>query len=357
MITILVDSLGSGGAQRQLQILAKALSAEYDLKIVCYNYSRVHYDIDENLITYFKRSFKSPLVNKFISLIWIIKNLKSTRECISFQFNSNLISFLSSIILLNFKPIVSERTDLRRYSRYQVLLNYLIYARAKAIVVNSENNRKFIVENFPERISKKVVVIHNGSVSPNFIKKDFVTNSSILYVGRINPVKNINNLIRAVIELRDLKLNLKIYGRADSITDKEQKYLNEFNELLQFARSHKRNIQYFGEVEPNKIPYSSCDCLISVSKFEGASNAVTEAISARCPVLSTFSGEHVSFIKSGLIYPIESTSVDSIVKSLNEFYAIESDQIKSTAINAQIEASRKFNSSVMIDKFKLLFDV
>ena len=151
-ILCIIDSLGSGGAQRQMVELAKLLhQSGYVVKVVFW----IHYDNDHFLEDELTKhqvdwEYRKQLRNTKTRLF-------ETRKLIR-EFAPNVvISYYSGISKLlcvdhafhkkSYKLIVSERTITRSIS-WQTRLKHQLYRFADYIVPNSQTESDFIINNF-----------------------------------------------------------------------------------------------------------------------------------------------------------------------------------------------------------------
>lgn len=131
-------------------------------------------------------------------------------------------------------------------------------------------------------------------VIPNFIslpiKLDLPIKNQLLYLGRINPIKNIDILIKSFSSIiknsKKTDLKLLIVGAAQ--LEYEKNYKKKL-ELLVSELNLNEQVVFLGEitgVEKEKTIASSL-VLILPSKSENFGNVVTEALSQGTPVIAS----------------------------------------------------------------------
>ncbi|MCM1140589.1 MAG: glycosyltransferase, partial [Muribaculum sp.] len=157
----LIDSLGSGGAERQMSYLSSLLVGKgHDVHLVVFSHgNNFYYDfVTERGVkvceaTYGVNKFKRPfeiisLVNRFKpDYVIAYKDGVTMAACIARMF-------------CKFKLIVSERNTTQILSRYE-RLKFNLYRFADFIVPNSFSQRDFINKVYPN-LRSKVHVITNA---------------------------------------------------------------------------------------------------------------------------------------------------------------------------------------------------
>ena len=136
-------------------------------------------------------------------------------------------------------------------------------------------------------------IVHSGHKNRIYlIPNPFETSHSfsnkrkrqILFLGRINPIKNIHSLFDILVDIDDVKYI--IAGEAN-LKD-EIKYL-EFlkNEVIKFGLENK--VVFLGKISgKNKFKLiSSSKCLVLPSYSENFGNVVLESLSQATPVIAS----------------------------------------------------------------------
>lgn len=277
------DSLGSGGAQRQLVGLACMLKAEgYDVSVLLY-YDKPFYKplLDDAGV----ESVVVPARNNYLLRIWqVYKYLKRNKNAtiIAYQETPSLIACLLRPFIRCPKLIVSERNTTQLISKMD-RLRFWLYRFADHIVPNSYSQTNFICKHYP-KLEKKVTTITNFIDTDKFIPVD--NNQSgdkirVLTVARITPQKNILRYIEAISELQlDMtKFEFHWFGDTDN---------NEyFEECKRCIEHHKiSNIFFFHPATIEIVKqYQTHDLFCLPSLYEGFPNVLCEAMSCGLPVL------------------------------------------------------------------------
>ena len=112
----------------------------------------------------------------------------------------------------------------------------------------------------------------NKNKSKKFNKKQI----NLIWVGRISPEKNINDILNAIPLLKKIKFKLNIVSNKKI----DLNYFNLDKKILQ-------NINFFKFDEVNLIKiYKKSDILVSTSLYEGFPNVIAEAINYNCLIIS-----------------------------------------------------------------------
>ncbi len=166
------------------------------------------------------------------------------------------------------------------------LKNWTSYAlnRSSKVIAVSENTKKDIIK-FYETPEQKIEVIHNGfnitsSVeTPEEVK--LPTSPYLLYVGTLQPRKNVVKLIEAFSSLKKEHADLKLY-----LVGKKGWLYDEI-----YVRVTQLNLQddvvftgYVTDGEKNAL-YKHAQAYVLPSLYEGFGNPPLEAMSAGCPAI------------------------------------------------------------------------
>lgn len=159
------------------------------------------------------------------------------------------------------------------------------------IIAVSEYTKKDIVQMFGTDPDKITVVYEGGKdeyypdVDMSFVKNKFGITSYVLYVGKLQPRKNILNLISAFasISLRFPSVKMVLVGAMGD---------GEYEQEIQASIKHhavEKQIIFAGvldDVELRKL-YSGAQCLVYPSFFEGFGLPVLEALQCGIPVITS----------------------------------------------------------------------
>lgn len=202
---------------------------------------------------------------------------------------STLIATLPSA-LFNKKVITilrGEDTNISNSFIKRLMLKLAVALSSKVVLVSSDM-QVALLKSFP-KAKPKLLVIPNGiseHLLANPLAASSVKNSSerikLLYVGSLVPRKNVELLLRALVQCG---ANLKRF----KLTIAGDGYLKE--QLISFCREHQLSsvVEFLGELSPEDAlrVYSNHEVFILPSLSEGRPNVLVEAMAAGCCTLAS----------------------------------------------------------------------
>ncbi|MDT3696291.1 MAG: glycosyltransferase family 1 protein [Ignavibacterium sp.] len=214
-----------------------------------------------------------------------------------------------------------------KYSRtrrtYIKFITNLAVIKSKVIFTVSNFSKGQIEKEFNLE-NKKVIVTYNGvseaffydvnrSIIDEFRKKYQLPEKFLLYVGAIEPGKNLSKLFRMLKNLQDRNNDLKTLVLTSGIGWDT----NSLNELIVELDLEKNIIKlpYLKE-EEMPILYKSASVLLYLSEYEGFGIPVLEAMAAGTPIVTSKSEAILEFSKEA-VYSVNPEDVNSIVKTLD----------------------------------------
>jgi len=159
--------------------------------------------------------------------------------------------------------------------------------KASSIIAVSKTTKKDIIKEY--KISEnKISVVYNGyqhdSSSTTVISETKVNGPYILYVGTLQPRKNIQTLIAsfAFFKSSHPEFKLVVVGKKGWLTEEIFASVpQKFKEDIIFTG-------YVSEEEKDRL-YKSAFCFVLPSFYEGFGIPLLEAMHHSCPVVSSFS--------------------------------------------------------------------
>lgn len=214
-----------------------------------------------------------------------------------------------------------------------------IYNRADKIVISSEKDKEFIIENF-KIDSEKIEVINNYIDTNLFIKKEnnIDKKNKLVFVGRFNKQKNLFNLLDAVDNM-DVELNLIGSGELE-------------NELKEKAKQIKiARINFLGNILNENLgeELNKNEVFVFPSLYEGNPKALLEAMSMGLAVLTTDVKGIKEIIKHKESGFLVNTDSDFIKKGLEEL--LNDEELKEKiSIGARKTIEERFSFEKIIEK-------
>lgn len=336
-IVLLIDSLGAGGAQRQMVLLAGQLKkAGYKPTILIYH------DILDLLQGVEAGEINLKLIPKsemsWPKLIWsVIKFLKEIKPyaIISYLHTPNLIARIAGRLSGVKRIITSQRNLDLIHSKKRILLERLTQDLSTLMVTNSEANRDLIIKEFGFD-KHKVVTIYNGVDMSFFSQKSAKTRTEIradwdieenefvfLLPGRMEKEKNHMILVEAanIIE-KNLRFKCVFVG-------------HEFDQSIKSELS-TRIINYGLEDYflfagyCNNMPdvYSASEVVVLPSLWEGLPNVVIEALSCERPVIVSDVSDNSVIVSDevGSVLPVDDAG--ALADAMTEYINMDREQLK-----------------------------
>ena len=320
-ILCIIDSMGSGGAQRQLAGLASSLvQFNYDVDLAYYTdpmfYGKI---LSENKVRIIKLHSNNRL-SKIWNVAKLIRNNKY-HTVISYIDGPSVICCILRFCGMKFKLIVSER-NVTQFITKSERIKFYAYRYADAIVPNSYSQNEFIKDHFPF-LSSRTKTITNFVDTNYFCPSQMVNNEEkfkILVVARINKQKNIPVFLHAVkiLKERNLPVSIEWFGDYDSLNQGELLY----NEIIRLKEKLMIGdyISFHKATTEIKKEYQSCDLFCLPSLFEGYPNVVCEAMSCGKPIVCSRVCDNPRIVNEGvnglLFNPKDATDMANVIERL-----------------------------------------
>lgn len=195
----------------------------------------------------------------------------------------------------------------------------LIYNKKVIYHATSVEERDSIIKMFGK--NRKVVIIPNYMVLPRHIHLSSNPYSGyLLYVGRIAPIKALDNLIRGLSKSKKFMESSLQLLLAGEIAGDYYKYLQTV--IADNQMQHK--VKFLGLVtgEAKNELYAKAKCLYLVSKSENFGNVVIEALAQGTPVITSKGTPWASLASDGCGWWIDNEPA-SIAKATDELLDME----------------------------------
>ena len=297
-ILLITESLGSGGAERQICGLAVMLTkAGFPCRLITYVENQFYEPyLRQNGVDY---QFVPELWNKNTRVFKVAKYVRQYKPDV-------VISFLPSVnktmclakLFFNAKLVVSERSNNTCITRGDKI-QFNLYRMADAVVPNSNSQGKFICNNFPF-LGKKVHPIINFVDANRFTPSETPVRNEklrVVTVARYTQPKNVLTYLKAIRMVKDMGLNVhfdwygdkKCYATYYAEIEKEYQKL----EISDYMTLHNPNQKIEEE-------YRKADIFCLPSLFEGYPNVVAEAMSCELPILCSNVYENPYIVEEGV---------------------------------------------------------
>lgn len=349
-ILCLIDSLGPGGAQRQLVGLATFLKAKgYDVIVVCYHDNRFYVDL---LLTngvpyvYLKRAENTAF------RIWhIAQYLRKVKPdvVISYLETPSICACIAKIFNCSFKLIVSERNTTQFTGRNE-RIRFNLFRRANYVVPNAFSQEEYIKKCFPF-LSNKVITIPNFVDLQHFFpstKRERNIVPEIVIAASIWKSKNTLGFISAVSNLKrhGIQFHISWYGKVNAHVDYYdmcQQRISELgvNDCIELQEKTQRICEKYHEADYFCLP----------SFYEGTPNVICEAMACGLPVACSDvcdNGRYVVEGENGFLF--NPHDVNSIANAIEKMLSLDKENYynycnKSRERAEQLLSEKKFVES------------
>lgn len=328
-IALLIDSLGSGGAQRQMINLATELS------------TKGH---EVSLIRYYKDDFYLYLLNKSqVNLVdvessnaiqRIIRVRKTIRKMcpdalISFMDTPNLLAALSSIGKHSWKLIISDRiaNESRFLGKKTKLIRYIQAKYADVIACNSQSAANLWKKYFP-KTENKLCTIYNIIEVPNIDATPREDGKCRLVIAaRYEREKNLWGVLTAVDLLSEeekSKLEIHWYGKSN-VVGAEGSGLSRGEEFIK--QNNLENCVFLHPATDQIYPIMAKADYISLFSFmEGFPNAIIEGMTLKKPIVMSRVSDYAVLVDEKNGFLCDPHSPEDIANALRQAINTTSEQ-------------------------------
>lgn len=283
-ITMLIESLGSGGAERQMCLMAVEMQR------------RGH---EVQLVTYYPDNFYAPLLehtgvkHTFLggegTLQWLLRIrrfLRTNQQDVVLAFLESCASYaeLAALPFRSWGLVVSERSAFLRLPKGSRRLRKWFHLLADAVTTNSHTNR-LMLEAMVPLLKSRTITIYNAVDLDKFKPGTPVAASGqvrLVTAARFNKQKNVLRTIEAFDLLRQRRINVSVdwYGR----TTDDPVLWQQCNDLIRQKNLADR-FRVHESTRDILSLYQQADAVLLPSLFEGIPNVVCEAMACGKPIL------------------------------------------------------------------------
>lgn len=350
-ILCLIESLGSGGAERQLTGLAVMLKQQGIEVEVAYYIKEEFYlgFLQENNVSVQYLPKAASVYKRFFVLKEYIRT-KNPDVVVSYSPATSMITGLLKALGAKFKLIASERNTTQSLSRREKS-KFFFCRWADVIVPNSYAQGAFIKKHYPKYESKV-------SVITNFVDTDFFCpvgekmfdsqTCRMACVSRLAAQKNVLGFLDVVKRLKDENVPVQIDWYGSTNTDYGQKCMDKAKNL-----GLDGIICFKGETNDIRTVYRQYDVMCLPSFYEGFPNVVCEAMSCGTPILCgnvCDNGYIVTDGENGLLF--DPKSVDDMIEKIKAFVSMTAEQRKAMSEANRHKALGLFSTTAFIEKYR-----
>lgn len=302
-----------------------------------------------------KRGFEVHILNqpfaiKNISNIWkvyqLIKKVKPDivhTAAAEANFHGIIAARLAGV-----KYVIGEEIGIPNHSSAAQKVFRWVYKLADKVIGVSKSVKDHLVKTGEISENKGVVIYNPVSIPKSFpkISSEFF---QIVYVGRLEKVKNVATLIQAFAKIQNSNSTLTIVGDGRERTGLES--------LAKDLKIEDRVVFTGFQAEPSQF-LSQSDLYVLPSYSEGFGIAAVEAMFLKVPVLATSVGGVPEFINHGengwLFNP---NSVEDLVEKLTYILSLNTDDRASIGNKGFEDVSNRFTVEKYIENLETLYSI
>ena len=308
-VLYLIDSLGPGGAQRQLVTLVGSLDRELVAPEVAVYYplSRFRSELDEGRVPVHMLGGAGGRDPRVLARIARLFSRGRFDVVHSFLRTPGTLARLAAPFSHGARIVVSERSTNLGMSRVRVAVERALSARADAMIVNADATRRE-VERLVPAWSDRIHVVPNGIAwrpptdSERRAGEEFrdrhLGGADVLLgvVGRISVPKAPDLLVEALERIpEDARSRMRVVW----VGSRHDEELAVSVEERLAATGLGGRLSFLGETDDTRSVYLGIDGLLLPSRWEALPNAALEAMAHGTPVVLTDVGDTARLLEGG----------------------------------------------------------
>lgn len=250
--------------------------------------------------------------------------------------------------LAGVKTIIGEEIGIPNHSAIAQKVFGLVYRLADKIICVSQSVKNRLVKT-GEISSRKGKVIYNPVSVPKKYEIERSEKFNILYVGRLEKVKNVESLVRAFSQLKNGDIQLTIVGDG-----RERQNLET---LVTELKLSKKVIFEGFQSDPGKY-LSAADLYVLPSYSEGFGIAAVEAMFLKVPVLATNVGgvpEFVTHGENGWLF--DPNSIEDLVEKLENIFSLNVYEREAIGAKGFRDVSNRFTVDKYVENLENLYSM
>jgi glycosyltransferase involved in cell wall biosynthesis len=332
-LVLFTDNLGSGGAQRQLCLLAFEFQRlGHTVSVLTYNS-----DLGEEGKFFLPWLDSRSIAHQQLRVVrrWqrpfeLRRVLAATAPdaVLAFQEASSLYAELAGILGRRWGLVVSERTADPGSSQGLRSSLRLAHRWADYVAANSMANCTLIQSSFGCR-RLDIQVIYNGVDFDYFmpdvtqpVTRDFdgVRPLRLVVLASHQWNKNLRNVLKAILCLHGrMAVHLKWYGR----TGEDKSPFQEGEQFIQ-ANGLGAHVELLPPTRDPRQAYWDSDAVLLASWYEGCPNVICEAMACGKPVLASAVSDNPLIVEDGVSgFLFDPHSPDAIAASISRFAQLD----------------------------------
>lgn len=366
-LLFIIDSFGSGGAQRQMVNLALGLHHRgHQIEFFVYHpqYRHLAEPVEQANIPVhrYRKSHRFSL-----RVIWVLHRqlVRGNYDAVLAFLNTPCFYAEVARIGLHLRRpalVVSERfmylpgrLPLKKWLRQQ------LHRLADHITVNSHHQRERMEREFPW-MREKITTIYNGVDLQEFSPPSPAIPTrlgplNLLAIGSIVAKKNALGLMQALAIYRERYGNPPwVHWAGRRLHSKQSE--KDFSEAAKLLDRLELNGSWNWLGERSDVPalLRECDALVHPSFYEGLPNAICEALASGRPVLASDVCDHSRLVQNGVTgFLFDPHRPEDMARAIYNLAAMSPTERAAMGLQARMFAEQHLSKSRLVDDYEHLF--
>lgn len=362
-ILLVIDSLGSGGAQQLFINVVNGLAARHEVTVFFYHYNSDFHRSDLINTIPIIRAQRSAKKGFSAKVLWqLIRQMRDYDVVVSFQITANIYCAMGRLFTPRTRHVSCEMSIINETeSRIRRFVTNLANLMSSHVVCNSYTQTAYVASRPGMR--HKATAIWSGCKELPFAPRPPVDprKHKMLVVGRIAYPKNGVRLLQALHlfhEKHGFIPRVSWAGRDDNSSARSVEMKRQMVEFLQAHPHVNAQFHFLGEVSNVGFLYTQSDTLISPSIYEGMPLVICDAMLSGCPVIaSRISDNTIALGKDGergfLCNPL---SPASICAAIEHRLSATPKEIEQMILRARAFATQEFLMDKMVMNYNRIIE-
>lgn len=356
-ILCVIDSLGSGGAQRQIVNIAKGLKRRgNNVSFLVYHEENFYLDDLEKMDIPCNIIQSSSYIFRIIKIRNFIRS-GNFESILSFLEGANFMVTLAGFPFRKWRLILGERNANPNILNSKKLRMYRwFHFFCDKIVSNSQANLDMVMKINPLLDRKKMKVIYNAVDLNEWCPSDDyipLKNRKInILIGATHEErKNASGMLQALNNLSPIelsKINIEWYGRFDKSYEETIRMTEEFK--LQDV------VSYYPATKEIKNKIIEADVIGLFSTYEGLPNIVCEAMSMGKPIMASAISDLPKILEETENILFSPLKTEEIVKAFKNLVNMPKEKLIEIGVSNRVIAEQLFDPENSYEKYFLLLN-
>jgi len=352
-----------GGVRAVVQNLVRGLQVHDDLQIrVIHCHADIHesttIEDDRTRIDYIAMPKRRLVPNTIMSIARIERLLHQVQPDVV---NTHAAHYTVAALRSGYPTIFTIHGVVRReaevyrstwFDRCRYLLESWCERYAMRYVRDIVAISPYVLEEYRDRTNARFHRIDNPLPSEFFTIPDLGEGDRLLYAGTIDERKNVLDLLRALIIVREKVPNvrLRLAGRTTSHV-----YYRNVCEFVA-ARGLEPNVEFLGLLDRARLleEYARCTAVVLASRQETAPMAVIEGMAAGKPVVATRVGGVPDLVEDGYSgFTVEPGDVESLGQHITQL--LTDKALRQSMGQRSRQLAERFRLEVVATKYRQLY--